>query len=81
MTETTAKALQTVLDTLSLADRYAHIARILNYDLETICPEKGMEEQGDLIAFMENKAYRLSKEEDFIKAAELLYAHREELLY
>lgn len=79
MTETTAKALQTVLDTLSLADRYAHIARILNYDLETICPEKGMEEQGDLIAFMENKAYRLSKEEDFIKAAELLYAHREEL--
>ena len=79
MTETTAKALQTVLDTLSLADRYAHIARILNYDLETICPEKGMEEQGDLIAFMENKAYRLSKEEDFIQAAELLYAHREEL--
>lgn len=79
MTDNISKSLRAAIAVLRQADRYAHIARILNYDLETICPEKGMEEESGLIAFMENQAFRLTKKKDFIRAAENLYAHREEL--
>ncbi len=58
---------------------YSHAAAILSYDQETICPPKGMEEQGEVKAFLENQAFKLTKDEKFIEASEYLYEHRDEL--
>ncbi|MEE1114662.1 MAG: carboxypeptidase M32 [Eubacterium sp.] len=74
-----SKALDYVLETLTTAEYYGHTVSILNYDRETICPEKAIEEQGDLMAFMENQAFRLLKDPHFIEEGEYLYAHRNEL--
>ncbi len=69
-------ALALVNDTLDAADRFEHACRIINFDMETICPEKAMEKQGELAAFMENEGYKLKKAPEFIRAAGLLYEHR-----
>ena len=58
---------------------YGHAAAVLSYDQETICPAKGMEEQGEVTAFMQNQAFKLKKDEKFIEAAEYLYEHIDEL--
>lgn len=71
--------LKSVKDTLAEAEKYEHACRVLNYDEETICPEKAMEEQGELTAFLENKAFALKKDPAFLAAAERLYAGRDAL--
>ena len=79
MDEQLKKSLTLVKETLAKAQIYWHATGVLSYDQETICPPKGMEEQGEVAAFLENEAYKLIKDEAFIQAAEDLYAHREEL--
>ncbi len=64
---------------LTEVDTYAHAGRIITYDQETICPPKGMEEQGEIVAFLNNQAFKLQKSEEFINAAEYLYTHKDEL--
>jgi carboxypeptidase Taq len=73
------KSLRRVYSTLTDVEKYEHACRVLNYDEETICPKDGMQEQGGLIAFLENKAFQLEKDPEFRRAAEELYANREEL--
>ena len=79
MQSTLEQKLEIVKKTLDEADMYLHACSVLNFDQETICPEKGMEEQGEVAAFLENKAFQLKKAPDFIEAAEYLYQNREEL--
>lgn len=71
--------LKYVDDVLKQAETYEHAVRVLNYDLETICPTGGMSEQGKTIAFLANQAFRLKKDEKFIEAAEFLYQQRDSL--
>ena len=71
--------LKLVNETLEKAEYYEQAARTLNFDMETICPEKGMEREGDVAAFLENEAFQLQKDPAFTDAAEALYAGREEL--
>ncbi|MBP3218530.1 MAG: carboxypeptidase M32 [Lachnospiraceae bacterium] len=71
--------LKLVKDTLREAQNYEHAVHVLNFDQETICPPAGVEEQGEVAAFLQNQAYRLLKTDAFIQAAEKLYAHREAL--
>lgn len=71
--------LKLVNETLEKAEYYEQAARTLNFDMETICPEKGMEREGDVAAFLENEAFQLQKAPAFTDAAEALYAGREEL--
>ena len=78
MTEELQKNLNLVNATLSEAELYEHACHVLNFDQETICPVKAMEEQGEVNAFLSNKAFRLKKAPAFIAGAEYLYAHREE---
>ena len=66
-------ALMKVKKNLEEAQIYGHACSVLNFDLETICPKEGMNEQGDVIAYLSNKAFALTKEEEFIKAFEYLY--------
>ena len=79
MTQKTAEMLQTVQQTLTTAQKYEHACHVLNFDLETICPPKAMEQQGDLIAYLSNEGFKLKKDPAFIEAGEYLYAHRDEL--
>ena len=70
------KAYDLVMETLGRVRKYRHAASVINYDLETICPPDGMEEQGETIAFLTSEAYKLLKDEAFIAACEELYAQR-----
>ena len=79
MTEKTERDLELVKKTLREAEQYAHACRVLNYDEETICPKKGMEEQGELTAFLENQAFVQKKNPAFLEAADRLYGERQEL--
>ena len=79
MQETTRQDLETVQKVLREAEQYEHACRVLNYDEETICPKKGMEEQGEIIAFLENRAFSLKKDPAFLAAADRLYEERKEL--
>lgn len=73
------KNLVIVKSALDEAETYYHAIHVLNFDLETICPPKAMEEQGDVIAFLDQKAFTLLKADTFINAAEYLYAHKDQL--
>ncbi|MCI2068257.1 MAG: carboxypeptidase M32 [Bacilli bacterium] len=75
----TQKALAFVRNSLQEAEQYQHACHVLNYDLETICPPKGMEEQGEVNAFLSNQAFKIVKSSRFIKEEEYLYEHRNEL--
>ena len=46
----------------------AHINSILSYDLETTAPSKALEEEADLINYLETEMAKISQEEDFIAA-------------
>src|SRR5574344_1702939 len=79
MTEELLKNLDIVNATLSEAEIYEHACHVLNFDQETICPVKAMEEQGEVNAFLSNKAFALKKSPAFIAAAEFIYTHRDGL--
>ena len=81
MKEITLKNLTLVLDTLAICEKYTNACHVLNYDEETICPKKAMENQGETISFLSNKAFELTKSDDFVNAANYLYEHRDELDY
>jgi len=68
--------LDLVKETLRKAEVYRHAAKVIGYDRETICPPKAIEEEGKLTAFLGSEAFRLTKTEEFINAAEYLYEHR-----
>lgn len=79
MEEQLKKSLELVKETLRKAEVYYHAANIISYDQETICPPKAMEEQGEVGAFLGNEAFKLTKDEAFIEAAETLYNQKEAL--
>ena len=79
MEEQLKKSLELVKETLRKAEVYYHAANIISYDQETICPPKAMEEQGEVGAFLGNEAFKLTKDEAFIEAAEALYHQKEAL--
>lgn len=79
MNENLKKSLDFVNLTLKKADVYSHACNVIQYDQETICPPDGMEEQGEIVAFLGNEAFKLIKAPEFIQAAEELYQGRNEL--
>lgn len=73
------KDLKTVYDSLDLADKYYHAAGVVDFDLETICPEAAMERQGETSAFLMTEGFKIIKKDEFNEAAERLYENRSEL--
>ena len=73
------KNLEYVRSVLTDVRKYINAANVVSFDLETVCPPKGLDEQGDVCAFLENQAFKLKKDPAFSAAAEFLYTHREEL--
>ncbi|MCR5639897.1 MAG: carboxypeptidase M32 [Lachnospiraceae bacterium] len=70
--------LEAIHRTAELFEKYSHAVRVLQYDLETICPKEGMEEQGETIAFFGNEAYKLMKTEEFMAEVEAAYQEMDE---
>ncbi len=79
MTEQLQKHIDYLLKTFEEMEHYANAAHVLNFDLETICPKKAMEHQGETAAFLSNQAFKLTKAPEFIEASEYLWDHRDEL--
>ena len=79
MTKEVSEALSLVRKTLEEAEYYEQAGRALRFDQETICPEKGMERQGEVASFLDNKAFALRKDPAFEAAAALLYENRGQL--
>ncbi len=71
--------LEYVHSVLKEARIYGHACNVLSFDMETICPPDGMEEQGEVNAYLENQVFKLLKQDKFIEEAEYLYEHRDEL--
>ena len=44
--KTLAEKLEFVRKTLGTAERYEHAVHVINFDMETLCPADGMEEEG-----------------------------------
>ncbi len=65
--------------TLDKAAVYDHAEHIISFDLETSCPPEGMEEQGEVAAFMSNQLFRMTHTKKFLEAVDDLYASRKEL--
>ena len=79
MTEELKNKLELVDNVLKEAGMYRDACGVIYFDYETICPEKAMEHQGDVAAFIENQAYKLMKGEAFIEACEYIYDHKDQL--
>ena len=79
MRSETQQALHKIRETLTEAARYDHAGSLLTFDMETICPPKAMEEQGDLVSFIENKAFSLRHTPEFEDQVRTLYQNREDL--
>ena len=73
------KNIDYILECLGVADKYEHACHVLNFDMETICPEKSMEEQGEIMAFLSNKAFQVIKEDAFIQAEKYVFDHMDQL--
>lgn len=79
MNQELKKHLQTVYKTLEEARLYEHAGKLVSFDRQTVCPRQGVQRQGEIDAFLSNRAYALLKDRQFIKSAELLYRNREKL--
>ena len=71
--------LKFILEELNRAEDYSQMSHLLNFDMETIAPEKGMEKQSELIAFLNNEEFCIRNSNEFISAAEYLYNNINEL--
>ncbi|MCR5031773.1 MAG: carboxypeptidase M32 [Lachnospiraceae bacterium] len=79
MKEETKKQLDYMLKTLEKAGVYDHAGHIVQFDMETACPRDAMEEQADLVAYLNNQVFKLTHTKAFIAAVDHLHAHEEEL--
>lgn len=72
-------ALALVKKTLSEVRLYNHACAVLGFDQQTICPKEGSEAQGEVDAFLSNKAFILQKDPTYIESCQYIYDHRDEL--
>lgn len=74
------KHLRAVYQTLEEARIYSHAGSLLSFDRQTVCPPDARRRQGEISAFLTNRAYALMKDKQFIKSAEALYQNRDALV-
>ena len=68
--------LNAFLDEEDLLDQAAHSVQ---FDMETLCPVKGMEQKGEVLSYLTNKIFLLRRLPEFLEAAAFLYDARDEL--
>ena len=60
-------------------EHLSHAAHVVQFDMETLCPPKGMEAAGETAAYLTNQIFRIHRNPAFLEAASWLYEHRGEL--
>ena len=60
-------------------ERYREAARLVQLDIETVCPSGGMEEEAEIAAFLEKKEYLLRREAGYEKDVLSLHEKYDEL--
>ena len=71
--------LNNVLNTVKKEDQCLHAMRLIEFDMQTSCPEMGMNKEGELIAEIEKQAFRIRNDEKFIEDVLELYREKETL--
>lgn len=79
MSEKLKSSLNLVKSVLKEVRIYNQASAVLGFDQQTICPSAGMEEEGNVSAFLSNKAFTLQKGQEYIDACQYIYDHRSEL--
>ncbi len=72
------KEFEFLLDKVKREDMYLHASRLIEFDMQTKCPELGMDNEGQLIAEIEKQAFKIRNDEEFIKAVLSLHGRRGE---
>ena len=63
---------------LSEEESFRQAYRIVNYDLETVCPIEGRSEENSLLAVLSRESYRIRKKAKYVKLLLKLYPRRDE---
>lgn len=80
MNKETERQLSVFHKTLDECEIYGHALAVMQFDMETICPEQAVEQEGETIAALSNKVFRLQRKQSFLKAMEYLYGRQDELV-
>jgi carboxypeptidase Taq len=72
---TTAEKMTKLNGYLGKMENLEHTIKILNYDMETACPEKGMEDDSDGIVALQGQIFEISKSQEYTSLVKDLYEH------
>lgn len=79
MSEQTQKKLKELYKTLDILRKYQHAMGILSFDFETAAPVKAREEQGEVMSFFSNQAFKISNSNKTKELIVYLHEHKDEL--
>ena len=79
MTQKTEEMLSRLQTFFEEEDFLNHAAQVVQFDMETLCPEKGMDAAGETQAYLTNRIFRIHRDPAFLEAAQWIYEHRDEL--
>ena len=79
MTDLTKQMLEKLNEFFEEEKLLNHAAHVVQFDMETVCPPKGMELAGETQAYLSNKIFKIHRDPNFLVAAGWLYDHRDEL--
>lgn len=74
-----SSALNHIKKVLAESRIYDHACATLNFDQQTICPTKAMDEKGEIAAFLSNKSFVLQKDPQYLAACKYAHVHRDEI--
>ena len=63
-----ANSFEGLIPFLKKERRLNHLISILNYDVQTVCPKNGIEEESNLISFYASEAASIKKDPEFLEA-------------
>lgn len=79
MKDNIEKSLKFVKDKLKEMSYLSHAGHIIHFDFETICPKKAMSQEGDVMSFLGNLAFKIKDDVNFKKAVVELHNNINEL--
>ncbi len=56
-----------------------HMLQIINFDAETVCPKKGLEDQFELISILSDEIFKISNSKEFTSCINDLYSQKDKL--
>lgn len=56
-----------------------HMLQIINFDAETVCPCKGLEDQFELLSILSDDIFQISNSNEFISCVNYLYSQKDNL--